>query len=117
MVSEPFQTQGKWKLPVNHLVTMSEVAGLHQYKADPWINPLLSPHLGQFPRTYLVACGVDPLRDDAILMAEELERLDVPVKIDVYDGLPHIFWMIATLPSFKQFITNMVSGIRFVLEE
>lgn len=95
---------------------VSEISGLNLHKENPWINPLLSPHLGQFPPTYLVACGVDPLRDDAVLVADELQRLGVRVKIDVYDGLPHIFWMIASLPSAERFVTNLLQGIRFVLE-
>jgi versiconal hemiacetal acetate esterase len=77
---------------------------------------LLSPHLGRFPPAYLVACGVDPLRDDSIIMAAEMQRLGVKVKIDVYDGLPHVFWMIASLPSFERFIGNLLLGILFVLE-
>ncbi|EAU31008.1 predicted protein [Aspergillus terreus NIH2624] len=110
---------GSDSVPIINAATarmINEISGLNLHKENPWINPLLSPHLGQFPPTYLVACGVDPLRDDAVLVADELQRLGVRVKIDVYDGLPHIFWMIASLPSAERFVTNLLQGIRFVLE-
>ncbi|GME29303.1 Alpha/beta hydrolase fold-3 [Neofusicoccum parvum] len=96
---------------------INDVAGLNEYSSDPWMFPLLSENLGKFPPTYLVACGADPLRDDNIIFASELQRLGVRTKIDVYDGMPHLFWTFARFPPFQVFLSNLVGGIQFILSD
>ena len=39
---------------------------------DPYFSVLLSPTLQRFPKTYIVTCGADVLRDDGFLLAEQL---------------------------------------------
>ncbi|WKT42046.1 Alpha/Beta hydrolase fold [Fusarium oxysporum f. sp. vasinfectum] len=90
--------------------------GLDRHANDEWLFPLLSSHLAKFPRTYLVACGADPLRDDNVAMEHELRSKGVNVKLDVYEGLPHVFWMFPTLSATKTFIQNLLAGIKFILE-
>ncbi|KAF4434142.1 sterigmatocystin biosynthesis lipase esterase STCI [Fusarium acutatum] len=90
--------------------------GLDKHVDDQWLFPLLSSHLAKFPRTYLVACGADPLRDDNVAMEHELRSKGVKVKLDMYEGLPHVFWMFPTLSSTKTFIGNLMAGIKFILE-
>lgn len=88
--------------------------------ADPFDTdyvPALATNLADWPRAYFVACGLDPMRDDAIIIESELKKAGVKTKIDVYPGLPHIFWVFDGLPSTKQFYQNMVKGIEFVLAE
>lgn len=80
-------------------------------------TPALAPNLKDFPRTYSVACGLDPMRDDAIIMDSELKEAGVKTKIDIYPGLPHIFWVFDGLPSTKKFYENMLKGVEFVLAE
>lgn len=83
---------------------------------DPWIFPVLSEHLADFPPTYLVACGADPLRDDNVILASELESKNVKVRLDLYPGLPHLFWVFPTLKSSRLFTEKLLAGIKFVLE-
>ncbi|KAF5655277.1 lipase esterase [Fusarium sp. NRRL 25303] len=90
--------------------------GLYKHVDDEWLFPLLSSHLAKFPRTYLVACGADPLRDDNVAMGHELRSKGVNAKLDMYEGLPHVFWMFPTLSATKTFIGNLMAGIKFVLE-
>ncbi|KAH7178856.1 Alpha/Beta hydrolase protein [Fusarium sp. MPI-SDFR-AT-0072] len=90
--------------------------GLDKHADDEWLFPLLSSHLAKFPRTYLVACGADPLRDDNVAMEHELRSKGVKVKLDMYEGLPHVFWMFPTLSATKTFIQNLLAGIKFILE-
>ncbi|KAF1966033.1 hypothetical protein BU23DRAFT_593382 [Bimuria novae-zelandiae CBS 107.79] len=65
-----------------------------QYQPKPkshLISPLLWPsgHKGQ-PPTYFQICGMDPLRDDALLYEHVLhEEYGVPTKKDIYSGIPH----------------------------
>ncbi|PNP78509.1 hypothetical protein FNYG_08139 [Fusarium nygamai] len=89
---------------------------LDKHASDEWLFPLLSSHLDKFPRTYLVACGADPLRDDNVAMEHELRSKGVNVKLDMYEGLPHVFWMFPTLSATKTFIGNLLAGIKFILE-
>ncbi|KAG9497480.1 hypothetical protein J7337_010341 [Fusarium musae] len=90
--------------------------GLDKHVDDEWLFPLLSSHLDKFPRTYLIACGADPLRDDNVAMEHELRSKGVKVKLDMYEGLPHVFWMFPTLSATKTFIGNLLAGIKFILE-
>ncbi|KAF3391735.1 Versiconal hemiacetal acetate esterase [Penicillium rolfsii] len=71
--------------------------------------------LRQFPSTYLAACGIDPLRDDGLIIHDALKTAGyvllllssaflwisihsnsayrrVPVKLDYDQDLPHVFW-------------------------
>jgi versiconal hemiacetal acetate esterase len=41
----------------------------------------------------------------------------VKTKIDIYPGLPHIFWVLDGLPSTKTFYENILKAIEFVLVE
>ncbi|SCO80840.1 related to Putative sterigmatocystin biosynthesis lipase/esterase STCI [Fusarium oxysporum] len=90
--------------------------GLNKHADDEWLFPLLSSHLNKFPSVYLVACGADPLRDDNVAMEHELRSKRVKVKLDMYEGLPHVFWMFPTLSATKTFIGNLLAGIKFILE-
>ena len=58
----------------------SSVADLDRYK-----------DLNLLPRTTLVACQFDPLRDEAINYAMKLYRADVPTELWIVPGAVHIF--------------------------
>lgn len=77
--------------------------------------PALASNLKDFPKTYSVACGLDPMRDDAIIMDSELKKAGVQTMIDVYPGLPHIFWVFDGLPTTKIFYENVLKGVEFIL--
>ncbi len=79
--------------------------------------PVLASNLKDFPPTYSAACGLDPMRDDAVIMDSELKKAGVKTKIDIYPGLPHIFWVFDGLPSTKKFYENTLKGIEFILSE
>jgi versiconal hemiacetal acetate esterase len=78
-------------------------------------TPALFGNLKEFPKAYSVACGLDPMRDDAIIMDSELKRAGVLTKIDIYPGLPHIFWVFPQLASSPIFLKNMIEGAKFIL--
>jgi len=103
---------------ITELLLTPDIAstGLDKHAGDEWLFPLLSSHLAKFPRAYLVACGADPLRDDNVAMEHELRSKGVKVKLDMYEGLPHVFWMFPTLSATKTFIQNLLAGIKFILE-
>lgn len=55
------------------------------------------------------------MRDDAIIMDSELQKAGVKTKLDIYPGLPHIFWVFGLLPSAKTFHENVIKGVSFIL--
>lgn len=59
--------------------------------ASPMRYPVLCPTevMARLPRTYLQACGMDCIRDDALIYHEMLREAGVDAKVDLYDGCPH----------------------------
>ncbi|KAK4941419.1 hypothetical protein LTR10_018688 [Elasticomyces elasticus] len=84
---------------------------------DKYTSCLLHSNLKHLRRAYIVECGTDTLRDDARLMQEKLESLNVPVKYDSYPGYPHYWW---TFPSKvladhqRDFFGNLIQGVNWV---
>ncbi|KAL7269791.1 hypothetical protein RUND412_007530 [Rhizina undulata] len=83
---------------------------------DVYLSPLLHPKLGNLPRVYITAAGLDPLRDDARVMAKALTEAGVNHRFVEYPGYPHCFWNFPGLEIGKKFISDMLAGISYVLE-
>lgn len=60
-------------------------------KKSPLRYPILNKEvsLADLPPAYLQSCGMDPLRDDALIYEEMLKDAGVKTKIDFYPGCPH----------------------------
>jgi len=76
----------------------------------------LSQNLGEFPKTYIVTCGKDPLRDDGTVLRRMLEERGVKVRSDYYAGLPHCFWMMPGIRDTEEFGEKLTEGARWVLK-
>ena len=57
-------------------------------------QPLADKHSDVAPKAYFQVCGADIMRDDGLIYASVLEELGVDVKVDVYEGAPHVFWSV-----------------------
>lgn len=60
---------------------------------DPLLSPLFADDdaLMQFPPTRIVSLTLDSFLDDNIELAKRLRDLNVNIKLDILDGLPHGF--------------------------
>lgn len=103
MESLTFVTQAHYKAPAN----------------SPLHSPILFESHRGLPPTYFQICGLDPLRDEALIY-EEILREDNGIKtlVDVYKGLPHAFWSWFPEAEFsKQFQRDCVKGMSWLLEQ
>lgn len=105
--------------PVLPLATMEYF--MVQLKPD-FLSPLFSPfttaagHKGM-PPTVMLAAGLDPLRDDAVIYDHALREAGVKSRLKVYPGLPHSFWSyFPMLSASKQFELDTVESVKWLLD-
>jgi versiconal hemiacetal acetate esterase len=46
-----------------------------------------------------------------------LEEAEVLVKLDYYEGLPHYFWSVPTLPEREGYINKLLAGVRWIVDQ
>ena len=67
------------------------------------------------PPTYLAVCGKDPLRDDGLAFEKQLKKAGVKTKINLYEGLPHLFWS-APIPVAQAAMKDIIVGLNWAIE-
>ncbi|KAJ7803887.1 alpha/beta hydrolase fold-domain-containing protein [Mycena olivaceomarginata] len=92
----------------------------HCLKADPSnleVSPLLLSH-GNLPPAYIQICGLDPLRDEALLYERLLREDGIKTKLDIYPGLPHGFHaFFPQLAASRKWDVDFRAGLGWLLAE
>lgn len=64
---------------------------------DPSVSPLYADFEG-FPPMLIQAGGIEMLRDDSVRVAERAHAAGVPVELEIWEQMPHVFQAIPLLP-------------------
>ena len=111
-------------LPMNLLLAcrslyLASPAAASDADIDPCISPIFSSDalLRQWPLTSIMVGAYDPFVDDSVDFAHRLAAVGVPVRLKVYDGLPHSFFDFAPLlPQARQALQLAGDWIRHSAE-
>lgn len=105
-------------VPFMKQIIKNYVEGSGANYEDPAISPLLATDndLSKLPSTWITVGGHDMLRDQGEKFAARLEKLGVPVHLEVYEGQQHVFEFTAgksseAIESFKK-IGSWVRNLR-----
>jgi acetyl esterase/lipase len=80
------------------------------------LSPLHSGSHANLPPTYVQVCGLDPWRDGGIIYVEELEKEGVRTKLEVFNGLPHVWWTVFPMLKVSRVrFEEMVKGMEWLL--
>jgi acetyl esterase len=96
---------------------------IHQNKSDyanPLAFPILSKNLTGLPPVYVVASGIDPLKDESIELAMRLEEEGQEHYLSVWPGVGHStgsFIFIPVIPETQAYLDSMTVYLRGVLTE
>ena len=80
-------------------------------------SPLLHSSFAGLAPAYIQVAGMDPLRDEGLAYVAKLRAAGVPVRLDVYPGMPHGFGYFPEVAAARQNVLDLVKGIKFLLAE
>lgn len=82
-----------------------------QNPADPYASPIYAP-FRDFPPIMVHAGSEEILRDDASRIGDRAAEAGVPVSVEIYDGMQHVFQASAYVPEAKVSVQRLGNFIR-----
>jgi acetyl esterase len=80
---------------------------------NPYASPLLAADLSGLPLAAILACEVDPVREDAVRYAARLQEAGVPTTFTIYEGLLHGTWSLTLLlPQARAWRDDCIAALR-----
>jgi acetyl esterase len=75
--------------------------------------PARAPCFKELPPAYILACGLDPLRDEAVEYAMKLLAEEIPVELHVVPNVPHAFDLARPMAArSRQVLAEMQEALR-----
>lgn len=96
---------------------------MHQNKSDysnPLAFPLLSKNLTELPPMYIVASGIDPLKDESIKLAMRLQEEGEEYYLSMWPGVGHSaasFIFTPVIPELQSYHDSMTVYLRGMLTD
>ena len=82
-----------------------------QSPADPYASPIYAP-FRDFPPIMVHAGSNEILRDDASRIGDRAAEAGIPVSVEIYDGMQHVFQASAYVPEAKVSLQRLGNFIR-----
>lgn len=82
-----------------------------QNPADPYASPIFAP-FRDFPPIMVHAGSSEILRDDASRIGDRAAEAGVPVSVEIYDGMQHLFQASAYVPEARVSLQRLGNFIR-----
>ena len=58
---------------------------------NPYVSPVYGNFSSGFPAVLIQVGTKDGLLSDSVRLYQALDRADIPIKLDIYEGMPHVF--------------------------
>ncbi|KAK3670813.1 hypothetical protein LTR78_009257 [Recurvomyces mirabilis] len=82
-----------------------------------WFPLTIGPEaLKGMPRTYIINCEIECMRDDGTVAEAQMIDAGMDVKRVVLPGLPHYFWSFPLEKAGLRFRDTLVKGVKWMLE-
>jgi acetyl esterase/lipase len=99
------------------MLSLGAAVGLRALYVDPrrYLDPLVSPVFADFaglPPLLLQVGSKEMLRDDALRTAARAHACGVPVQLEIWRAMPHVFQALHMLPQADAAIASIVSFVR-----
>ncbi|KAH8897875.1 putative lipase/esterase [Thozetella sp. PMI_491] len=87
--------------------------------SDPILNPGFQQgsELYGLPKAAFLVAGGDPLRDQGLLYAKDLDEARVPTTVRIFPAMPHTFRSIDVLSSAASFNRRLIESVAWALSE
>lgn len=98
---------------------ISYIKSYYQYDPkSPEYSPFAWPSpVENMPPTAIQVCGQDPLRDDGLIYARVLQDAGVPIRLNIYPGVPHGFnGIFSTMKLAQKHDQDVVDGMAWLLK-